>query len=360
MAHPIGPQTTAAVQARVAAVLARRGAAGAQYLAFRRGELLVEHCHGFADALRARRVTPATTFNVYSITKPFTATTALTLARAARLDLDAPIGAAVGIRGLERFGTVRDTLLHRAGFPNPNPLRWIHAVDEHARFDEGAFVRSQLERLAHVRRRLPRSRYSNIGYLAAGAVIERSFNGGFQDAVRSCVFDRLHLRPDERLGFSITDAQIHARGHLRRRGLLDLALGLIADRRLWVERVGEPWVQLRLHHVHGSAYGGLIANARGLARFGQAILGFGDALSPEVRRDTLNVVPGHGPTRSLAWFVGALGRHEWRAHAGGGLGGYGELRIYPAAGAVSVLLTNGPGLRDARCLDHIDAAWLGD
>jgi hypothetical protein len=40
------------------------------------------------------------------------------------------------------------------------------------------------------------------------------------------------------------------------------------------------------------------------------------------------------------------------------LGYYGELRVYPELGAVSCLLTNGYGLSDARCLDHIDAAWL--
>jgi hypothetical protein len=54
-----------------------------------------------------------------------------------------------------------------------------------------------------------------------------------------------------------------------------------------------------------------------------------------------------------------VGRHPWFAHAGGGLGAYSELRVYPEAGAVSVLMTNGPGFSDARRLDELDALWLG-
>ena len=69
-------------------------------------------------------------------------------------------------------------------------------------------------------------------------------------------------------------------------------------------------------------------------------------------------MPGPGPSRSLGFFSGVLGDQRWFAHAGGGLGAYGELRLYPDLGAVSAVLTNGPGLSDARCLDDVDRAWL--
>jgi hypothetical protein len=72
----------------------------------------------------------------------------------------------------------------------------------------------------------------------------------------------------------------------------------------------------------------------------------------------MDTVAGPGPCRSLGLFCGSLGGHRWLAHAGGGLGGYGELRVYPQLRAVSAILTNGPGLRDARCLDAIDNVWL--
>jgi D-alanyl-D-alanine carboxypeptidase len=349
---------TASAPKRVAALIERRGAAGAHYLVVRGDQVEMEVCHGMADAALLRPVRPDTTFNAYSITKTFTAAAVLSLVESGRLDLDTPIGSAAGVLGLDAYGSVRDTLLHRAGFRNPNPLRWIHTAEEHERFDEAGFVRAQTDALRGSQRRLARSGYSNVGYLLLGRAIERAWRGSFVQAVQALVIDPLQGSDDERLSFAIDPPDRHARGHLRRFGLLDLVLGLLVDRALITEGGDDRWVYLRLHHVNGSAYGGLIANARGLARFGQAVLGSMPGLMPGVRKQLLAVVPGPGPLRSLGWFSGRTGRHTWFAHAGGGLGGYGELRVYPEAGAVSVLLTNGPGLRDAHDLDGLDALWL--
>lgn len=356
----IEPDVPEALRQRVGALAARRGAAGAQVVVRRDGRLALEHCHGLADVARRHMVTPGTTFNAYSITKTLTAATVIALADAGRLDLDAPIGVAAGVDGLEAYGSVRETLLHRAGLRNPNPLRWIHPAESHDSFDEAAFVHAQAERLRRTRRRWARSGYSNVGYLLLGLAVERASGEPFVQAVHSRVIDPLRLAPDERLGFRIEMPESHAHGHLRRRGLADLTLGLFADRSTLVQDSRAGWVQLRLHQVDGSAYGGLVANARGLARFGQAVIGIGEGMRPAVRQQLLDIVPGAGPCRSLGWFCGALGHHRWFAHAGGGLGAYGELRLYPQRRAVSVLLTNGPGLTDARCLDQIDPAWIGD
>lgn len=350
---------TAGAHGCVAALAHRRGAVGAQYLVVRGGRPEVEVCHGLADSVLLRPVTQDTTFNAYSITKTMTAAAVLALAECGRLDLDAPIGTAAGVLGLEAYGSVRDTLLHRAGFRNPNPLRWIHPAEQHERFDEAGFVRTQTDALRGSRRRLARSGYSNVGYLLLGRAIERAWNGSFVKAVRALVIDPLKARDDERLSFVIDPPDRHARGHLRRFGLLDAMLWLLVDRSTITDGGDSRWVRLRLHQVNGSAYGGLMSNARGLARFGQAVLGSVPGLPPAVRRQLLAVVPGPGPLRSLGWFSGRVGRHPWFAHAGGGLAAYSELRVYPEAGAVSVLMTNGPGFSDARCLDELDALWLG-
>jgi len=342
---------------RLAALTHRRGAVGAQYLVLREGQPRVEVCHGLADIEQSRPVTPDTTFNAYSITKTFTAATVLALAESGRLDLDAPIGAAAGVPGIEAYGSVRDTLLHRAGFRNPNPLRWFHPAEQHQSFDEAGFVRAQIDALRGSKRRRARSGYSNVGYLLLGRAIERAWSGSFTGAVRSLVIDPLQVGDDEQLSFAIARPDRHARGHLRRYGLLNLMLGLLVDRSAIVEGGDRHWVRLRLHHVDGSAYGGLMANARGLARFGQAVLGSLPGLVPAVRQQLLTVVPGPGPQRSLGWFCGRTGRHQWFAHAGGGLGAYCELRVYPECAAVSVLMTNGPGLSDAHCLDELDSWW---
>lgn len=359
MVPPVRPQVAEAVRQRLAALATHRAVAGLQYVVGRRGGVWLEQCLGHADALGGRPVTPHTTFNAYSITKPLTAAAVVALHEAGRLDLDVPIGDAAQAAGLQAYGSVREALLHRAGFRNPNPLRWIHAAEQHDRFDEAGFVQARIAELQGTRRRLARSGYSNLGYLALGLAVEHAGGDFFVHAVQRCVLQPLQLEADQRLGFAIDDPTQHAYGHLRRHGLLDRVLGLLVDRPAIVDAADRRWLRLRLHQVNGSAYGGLIANARGLARFGLAVLDAAEGTAGAVRERLLAMVPGPGPARSLGWWAGQLGPQRWLAHAGGGLGGYGELRLYPDLGAVSVLLTNGAGLRDVRCLDSIDGCWIG-
>ena len=355
---PITPKAAADVRQRLISMAARRGAPGVQYLVSRDGETLLEHCLGLADAALALPVTPLTTFNAYSITKTLTAAAVILLAEEGRLDLEAPIGVAAGVQGLEAYGTVRDTLLHRAGFRNPNPLRWIHAAAAHPAFQEAAFVAGQVATLRGTQRRRSSSGYSNVGYLLLGLTIENVCQRPFVRALDDLVIQPLGLRTDQRLAFAIAQPDLHAHGHLRRYGLLHCLLALFADRATIVQGVEGRWVRLQLHQVNGSAYGGLIANARGIARFGQAVLAGRAGIPPKVCDRLLDPVPGPGPARSVGWFSGKLRSLRWFAHAGGGLGYYGELRLYPDLRTVSCVLTNGPGLANALCLDDIDVAWL--
>jgi len=328
-----------------------------QYRVVRKGTSWLEQAFGLRDVAHAPPVTVLTTFNAYSITKPVTATAALLLADKGKLDLDAPIGSAAGVAGLEDYGTVRETLLHRAGFRNPNPLRWIHLAEDHDTFSESAFVAERIASFRGTGRR-PGSGYSNIGYLLLGLAIERAHGRPFIRAIQDLVVDPLELNAEEKLAFAIDRPDLHARGHLRRHGLLDLALGFFIKRSTVVQDIHAQWVRLHLHHVNGSAYGGLIANTRGLTRFAEAVIGSRLGIPAAIREQLLATVPGPGPSRSLGWFGGKLRSQRWLAHAGGGLGYYGELRLYPDLHAVSCLLTNAPGLSDAKCLDEIDAAWL--
>lgn len=348
--------TAAALGRRLETLMERRGAAGLQYLMLRHGTIAFEYCAGIADAHTGTPVTPETVFNAYSITKPFTAAAAATLDAMGLLRLDAPIGKAAGVDQIEAYGSLRDALLHRAGFRNPYPLRWIHPAEGHSSFDESAFVNAQVARVQRARP-LRSSRYSNVGYLLAGMAVERAQRSRFSRATESLVFEPLGLRDDETLGFGFPAPKHWAHGHLRRKGLLNLALGVLVGRGI-VESVEGRWVRLKLHNVNGSAYGGLLANARGLGRFCSAILGEAQGVALATRERLLTLVDGCRPERSVGFFSGKLAGSRWFGHPGGGLGGYGEIRVYPELRAVSVLLTNAPGLANANCLDDIDWHWI--
>lgn len=330
--------------------------AGLQYLVMSAGEVAFEHSAGLADTHVGEPVRSDTQFNLYSITKPLTATLVTRLSLQDAISLDEPIARAAGLASLVHFGTVRETLLHRAGFANPMPLRWTHRAEEDARFDESTFVQQRLDDAAARGRSRPR--YSNVGYLALSRAVERATGLGFRKALQRHLIDVLSLGPEEHLGFTPAPGAPWSPGHLRRYSLLNLILGGFVRRREVVANTSGRWVCLHRHHVNGSAYGGLIGNARGLARFGMALLGHGASLDEGLRQQVSEARFGAGGTRTLAWFSGHLAGRPWLGHAGGGLGAYCEMRLYPDLATVSVLLTNRPGLRDVRALDRIDAVWL--
>jgi len=190
--------------------------------------------------------------------------------------------------------------------------------------------------------------YSNIGYLLLGELIDRLTGRPFSQYVAEQLIAPLRLGDGETLGFDIPEPASHARGTLRRFGWLNAVLRFLIDRDRLVDTTAGRWVQFRNHHLNGDAYGGLIANTHGLARYAQAMLSRGKLLSPTGRAMLFTTQPAPGPARSLGWFAGRLGDEPWYAHAGGGAGYYCELRVYPRLARASVVMSNRTGIRDKR------------
>jgi D-alanyl-D-alanine carboxypeptidase len=335
---------------------------GAQYLFLAGDAVLAEYNGGMANPAARTPVSGRTTFNAFSATKTFTAAAILKLAEQGRLDLDAPMAQYLEALPYAEAPTVRQTLTHTGGFANPNPLRWVHLAEEHDAFDDAGFVREVMR--AHARLKSPPGRsvaYSNVGYLLLGEVIERVSGQPYVEFVERHVIQPLRLRDGETLAFDIPWPDEHARGTLRRWGLLNLLFGLFLDRDRYIDARSGPWLQLRNLLLNGAAYGGLIGNARGFARYLQAMLGHGEVLSAPYRAWLFT--PARGPDgrslgRSLGWSTGALRGETYFAHAGGAFGYYCETRVYPHIGHASVVMFNRSGVRDERILDRVDGLLL--
>ena len=227
------------------------------------------------------------------------------------------------------------------------------------RFDRRRFIDDLLRTQGQpVSKPGARYAYSNIGYLWLGELIESVSGQSFATYVRQHLIAPLQLRDGERLAFGIPQGAMHARGTLKRFGWLNAVLGWMIDRDRLVDAKAGRWVQFHNHHVNGDAYGGLIGNAHGLARFAQALLARDQVMPPLSRALLFTAQAGPGPARSLGWFMGRLGDEPWFAHPGGGAGYYGEVRVYPRAGRVSVVLFNRAGIRDEHILDRIDRFFI--
>ncbi len=258
---------------------------------------------------------------------------------------------------------MRQVLSHQAGLPNPLPLSWVHADDEHPRFDAPAFLDRVLRTHGTCAAPGRRTRYSNIGFLLLGRLIEVVAGCRYSEFVRERILDVVRCNDASTgayLGFDIPKDG-HATGYTRRWSRLGLFISLLPNPAHLRSTEG-GWIRYRPFHLNGAAYGGLKGNVRGWAPLLTALATRDRRLLPSEAYDALfapqTMASGVPTGHALSWFTGRHAGHEYLCHAGGGPGYGAEIRIYPALRAASALLTNTTIISDARLLDRLDEPWL--
>ena len=110
--------------------------------------------------------------------------------------------------------------------------------------------------------------------------------------------------------------------------------------------------------MNGPSHGGLIGTGAAFVIYLQELLKPNNRLISEKSKQDLfeeNILNnGKASKMCLSWFKGELSGHTYYAHAGGGIGYYCEIRLYPELGKGSVIMFNHSGMTDARFLDNID------
>jgi D-alanyl-D-alanine carboxypeptidase len=175
--------------------------------------------------------------------------------------------------------------------------------------------------------------------------------------------NNLDCSAEGKLDFAISSIESHAKGYIKRWSLMNFVLGFMIDKNRFTEKYSGKWIQFKNIHVNGSAYGGLIGNAAGFAKYLQALLKNSVLISDEYKsrlftRQKKN--DGKETEMSLSWFAGNLNGDPYFAHAGGGGGYYCEIRIYPGRNCASVIMFNRTGVKDERFLDKVDKFSLED
>lgn len=298
---------------------------------------------GVADLGTGAPCTPTTAFMWFSMSKIVTATATLRLADEGLLDLDAPITDYLPeARSRWDAPRVRHLLDHTSGLTNPLPLRWVHPASAPAP-DPADLLRRQLERRRAFRRPPGESRrYTNLGYLALGQIVEAASGTRFEDYVRAAVLEPAGMH---HTGYTYTDRP-RAVGYLRAPAVLTSLLRRsvppgVAGRRVAGRLAFEPF------YVDGPAYGGLIGDVLDAARFLRlhlcdGAIGGRRVLRAETARAMRRIDrPGAPFDHGLGWFrhAGAQGR-PYVQHLGGGAGFRNVMRLYPDDGIGVVVLTN--------------------
>ncbi len=288
---------------------------------------------------------PDTAWLWFSMSKPVTATAALSLANQGLLDLDAPFRDYLPDRQQVRnAATVRQLLNHTSGIANPLPLRWVRPADEP---ESDAALYARLHRAIERPRRAAGgpAAYSNVGYLVLGRVLEAASGRPLRELVQQTVLGPAGMAGT---GYRYGQDATSATGYVRAPRLADPLLRALLPAGVVGPRHGAH-LSLRRFLVDGAAYGGLVGPVTDAARFlrlhlrdgeldGQRVLSSSSAREMrEVRR------PGKPFDHGLGWFrkpVDAPDRPEWVEHFGAGAGFWNAMRLYPSAGLGIVVMAN--------------------
>jgi D-alanyl-D-alanine carboxypeptidase len=333
-----------------------------QYAYFTKDAVIHSFKAGLADILNNKKVTAATTYNIYSITKTFTALAVLQLAERKLIDIEKPVKDYLPQFPYSPKITIKQLLSHSAGIPNPIPLSWIHLVNEHEGFDRNAFFKQIFHKHPRTKRK-PNEKfaYSNLGYVLLGQLIENVSGQSYENYIQKNILQPLNITSSE-LGFTIADTVLQAKGYHKKNSFSYFLLGFFLNKQKFIDRTEGKWKSFRYNYVNGTSYGGLIGTADALVKYVQELLKSESVLLSDAYKKMLfteNYTADNKPTgMCLSWFKGEMNGHTYYTHAGGGGGYYCEIRLYPSKETGSVLMFNRTGMTDERFLSKLDRYFI--
>jgi CubicO group peptidase (beta-lactamase class C family) len=263
---------------------------------------------GVCELGRPETVSPDTVFRIASITKPFTATLAMTLVQDGLLALDEPPP------DTPVEATIRQLLSHQGGLASewPVPLdsagEGDHALIELTEREPGRLPVGPGELFS----------YCNVGFWFVAAAIARVLGTSFEDALRARVLEPIGLRST---GF---DTQGAARGHIQ----VEKGADEHAPAEIRYPRVRRPG-------------GGLLSSVGDLLRFAEHHLGGPGPLKAESVAEMqrpLSKGPGFG--YGLGWFLWETRAGPAFGHLGSVLGYESLLRVVPGEQLAVAALSN--------------------
>jgi len=331
-----------------------------QYAFFDTGSVIYELRYGFRNLKTEEQVDVSTNYHLYSVTKTFTALSVLQLAQEGKVGLGKPVSCYLPEFPYSGLITVEQLLNHTSGIPNPLPLKWIHLAEENSGFNRDKFFLEVFK--THPGLDFEpgtKFKYSNLGYVFLGQLVEKASGQTFENYVRANIFERSGVNPSD-LSFKL-EPSIHAVGYHKWWSFSNAIFGLLIDKDKYMNKREGKWKPFKYFYNNGISYGGMFGSAHGLIRYAQTLMQTNSVLINNHYKKILftETVTQNKPTgMSLSWYVGSLKGNKYFAHAGGGGGYYVELRLYPDLGAGSVIMYNRSGMTDKRILNKADSFFI--
>lgn len=281
----------------------------------RRGKILLERAWGLADRAREIPATPATKFNIASVTKMITGTAVLQLIESGKLGFDDAVGKYLpdyANKELAQKVTIRHLLTHTGG--TGDIFGADYARDRLTLREHADYVRL-FESRAPLFEPGSQYRYSNYGFILLGRIIERVRGISYDDYLRRHI-----LAP---AGMTSTGNWPESE--------------VVPDRAAGYRRRDGTWVSnADVLPFRGMGYGLGYSTARDLFRFAEALQA-GKLLSKSMLGAA--TVPQREQT-GYGFSVRGEGQLRYYGHPGGTPGISAEVRVFPELGYVLISLSN--------------------
>jgi D-alanyl-D-alanine carboxypeptidase len=335
-AHAASPVADASLAASVDAVasewLADTGAPSASIAIVQHGKLAYAQAYGEAVETPSHPATPATRYDLDSVSKEFTATAILMLAEQGKLSLDDPLRKWFPDLGAAAAVTLRQVLSHTGGlrdfwpqdFVTPEmtrPTTTTGIIDEWVQrpldFEPGT-----------------EWQYSNTGFVMAAAVVQRVSGEELFAFLQHQVFTPLGLSQVREV--TQAPAAEDAVGYTR------YGLGPVHE----APKEAAGWLQ-------GSAF--LVMPPSDVARWDLALL-HGSLLRPasyQAQFTPMVLKNGNATAYGLGLDIEQVNGRLRIGHAGGGSGFLAENRFWPKQDAAIVVLTNNDWASPADLADRL-------
>ena len=319
-AAPLDAIHAGRIDAAVQAAIAASGAPSASVAVVSDGEIVYARAFGQADLATGLAATPATRYQIASVSKEFTAAAALLLQQDGKLSLDDHVSKWFpDLTSADKI-TVRQLLSHTSGYSDFWPQDYVmlpmtqpttpQAVMDH-------YAKAPLDYQPG-----EDWQYSNTGYIVAGLIVEKASGQPLFDFIRDRILKPVGI--DDAVDISQVDLVApDALGYERR---------ALAANRLTPE-AGKGW-------LFGSAFLGM--TAQDVARWDISLLRR-SLLTPEsytTELTTIKLNSGRDSGYAMGFFVSRDNGHTLVEHDGEGAGYISENRIYPDNKLAIVVLTN--------------------
>ena len=345
---------------------------GLSLVVIKDGAIVYSKGFGLADGPKQIPATPKTVYKWWSTTKIPTAVAILQLHEQGRLDIDDPVADYLPFFEVEypsdnsTVVTIRHLLNHTSGMPDnfPEVVGWMHLEDE-PQLDQTGLLQQVFADYAKLKFEPgDHAEYSNVGYMALGAIIEAVSGQSYEEYVVEQVLQPLGMT---NTNFVYTD-EIRANAAVGSHPVISLESAMLPflydDLGAYIRERANGKMWFNRFYADSNPPTGLIGPVTDLARFVMAFQNQGELdgariLSAETvammtyESHVVSVDTGQtdAPFQGLGWHVYQPEGRMYIAHGGGGPGFGSDMRLYPEESLGLIVFANDTTYDSAAILD---------